>query len=388
MEADMEKMFFSLFIVLTAFFLVNCENSVNSNENTDIQPDIENSNPYIDVESGVQWTETIGTDLTAAEAAKFCKNMNEMGYTDYTLPTVEQLWTLVTNCDDIQKCPDATDGRYSKLEDSGRLWSRSSEYITDIIILKSPYPVPLYLDFDKLEEGYEDWRYGKYKVRCVREHSIAGKTREDQPCSPLPANGLWNSVDKITQIWSGTEWLPSTEAQYNEESSTKECRFKCKEGFINHDNSCVEPELAEKWSKRSLDKAGSVEAFNYCKNLEENGHSDWRLPTVSEMRNIVINCPDIETQGECGITDECLDRNECWNNKCSGCGIIIDKRYSKFWDTESFYTSSPNTSEWESEWNIENDTDFYFSDTWVVDFSLSRIMNEYAKFQHHVRCIR
>ncbi|HPY15449.1 MAG TPA: hypothetical protein PLI61_11205, partial [bacterium] len=104
----MEKMFFSLFIILTAFFLVNCENSVNSNENTDIQPDIENSNPYIDVESGVQWTETIGTDLTAAEAAKFCKNMNEMGHIDYTLPTVEQLWTLVTNCDDIQKCPDAT----------------------------------------------------------------------------------------------------------------------------------------------------------------------------------------------------------------------------------------------------------------------------------------
>lgn len=130
-----------------------------------ISCDNENDNPYIDTASGIQWTETIQSDLTANEARDFCKSMNENGEIDYELPTIEQLWTLVVNCNDIERCADATDGRYSRLDDSGRLWSQSYKYEQDGVVLKSPVPLELYLDFNKLEEGYEN---GKYYVRCVR----------------------------------------------------------------------------------------------------------------------------------------------------------------------------------------------------------------------------
>lgn len=46
-----------------------------------------------------------------------------------------------------------------------------------------------------------------------------------------------------------------------------------------------------------------------------------RLPTVDESRSIIINCPETETGGACGITNDCPD---CYNDIednwiCEGC---------------------------------------------------------------------
>ncbi len=128
----------------------------------------DNRNKFIDYDSGIQWSETVGADLTDRESISFCKSMNENYDIDWKLPTVEQLADLVINCDDLDKCPDADDGRYSKFEDSGRFWSETIEYDTEGV-LKSPVPARVYFDFDTLEAGYDNEPLkGKYKVRCVR----------------------------------------------------------------------------------------------------------------------------------------------------------------------------------------------------------------------------
>ena len=51
-------------------------------------------------------------------------------------------------------------------------------------------------------------------------------------CEGLPATGAaWNTVYQITQEYDGEKWVPPLEGTYNEEASTTECRFKCKEHY-------------------------------------------------------------------------------------------------------------------------------------------------------------
>ena len=68
------------------------------------------------------------------------------------------------------------------------------------------------------------------------------------------------------------------------------------------------------WSARSLDSLEWEDAVSYCKNLTELGYSDWRLPTVNELRTLIQNCSYTETGGSCEITDECLaEEMENWD---------------------------------------------------------------------------
>ena len=59
---------------------------------------------------------------------------------------------------------------------------------------------------------------------------VSAPTRE-AGCQDKPANTVWNTVDKITQTYNGADWEPSTTPVYNEEASTKECRYKCAPGY-------------------------------------------------------------------------------------------------------------------------------------------------------------
>jgi hypothetical protein len=61
------------------------------------------------------------------------------------------------------------------------------------------------------------------------------------------------------------------------------------------------------------------EAVSYCNGLSRGGATDWRLPTISELRSLVRDCGDTVPDGICGASDECFDDEVCYNIGCSGC---------------------------------------------------------------------
>jgi hypothetical protein len=67
------------------------------------------------------------------------------------------------------------------------------------------------------------------------------------------------------------------------------------------------------WSDASSNKMTWDEAITYCENL------GGRLPTISELRTLIQNCPGTETGGECGVTDDCLSSDDCRTDPCDGC---------------------------------------------------------------------
>ena len=105
----------------------------------------------------------------------------------------------------------------------------------------------------------------------------------------------------------------------------------------------VDPACRYTWSKKvRRDKLD--DARHYCQTLVEDGHSDWRLPTISELRCLVKNCAVSESKGLCGIEDTCPGER-CASAKNSiapgpPCKCDCGGNYSVFGDREWLWSST------------------------------------------------
>ena len=127
------------------------------------------------------------------------------------------------------------------------------------------------------------------------------------------------------------------------------------------------------WSSKSSEMTWN-EAVEYCNNLTESGYSDWRLPTISELRTLIQNCSKTELGGSCGVTDNCLSWDECRNDACSGCDYDSSGKYSKLGDNVWLWSSS-----------VQSD---YSNDRWYVIFSYGRVGSYGVGSSGYVRCVR
>ncbi len=131
----------------------------------------------------------------------------------------------------------------------------------------------------------------------------------------------------------------------------------------------TDPDTGYKWSGISSDKFEQEEARLYCLNLGKDETSGWRLPTIDELRTLIINCPSTETDGECGVTDNCME-SECYNSFCEGCKFSEEGIYSKMGDNDALL----------SDLNTE------INSPWTVAFQFGGVGTDRAK--NFVRCIK
>ena len=156
------------------------------------------------------------------------------------------------------------------------------------------------------------------------------------------------------------------------------------------------------WSNYASNK-NYKEAKTYCENLNDCGYTDWRLPTIDEPRTIIQNCPNIESNGTCKVSEKknCLSYNvelddnynqhyvnSCYDEACHGCSSENSTvQYSKFGDSGlgKFWSSSKVI--------YTNPLFDGYDDTWTVIFSSTQVFlyngssgQDAATFK--VRCVR
>ena len=225
-------------------------------------------------------------------------------------------------------------------------------------------------------------------------------------CQPKPENTVWNTVDAITQTYTSSGWEPSTTPVYNPEPSENECRYKCASGYSWNGESCTSggsslPECSKTsgtpcydstshltWSKISSSDMTYTAAITFCqKDLESGGmkgyggFTDWRLPTISELRTLIQNCPATQMppsgSNVCGVREDesvtCLS-SSCQGENCYSCSSDSSGGHSKFGDTGWFWSSS-----------LQSD---YSNFAWSVGFSSGRVDGSLIDYGNLVRCVR
>jgi len=196
------------------------------------------------------------------------------------------------------------------------------------------------------------------------------------PCDPNPCTSITNSngsciINALSHVCgckSGYYWKDS--------SCTKLPECSTLSG-----TPCKDPASGLTWSSAVTWGAQSTQyaliwqnAVDYCNNLTEGGYSDWHLPTISELRTLIQNCPATQSGAGCGVTDSCLSWSDCYSDTCSGCASDSSGTYSKLEDINWLWSSS-----------VPSDKPSLAA---AVNFSVGSVTNDYKSKNHYVRCVR
>jgi hypothetical protein len=122
-------------------------------------------------------------------------------------------------------------------------------------------------------------------------------------------------------------------------------------------------------------------AKSYCGGLDLAGYSDWRLPTISELRSLIRGCPATETNGSCNVKEGGCLRSSCRRNACKGCS------YNAGPGTGGMYwpdgVEGPCCSYWSSSAVAAN-----AGDAWFVHFPGGYVLAYDVNYDWQVRCVR
>ena len=171
-------------------------------------------------------------------------------------------------------------------------------------------------------------------------------------------------------------------------SSNDACILSCSNGV------CSDPETGFEWQETPTDGTMNWEsAKTHCTELTLDS-GGWRLPNISELRSLIRNCSYIETDGVCGVQDECLS-----------CGVSSDdvclEYYNSCYESSVCNPSScsndggPTSCYWPLELN--GTCGCYWSSSrvgnsglsaWYVSFSHGNVYFDDVVYDYNVQCVR
>jgi hypothetical protein len=248
--------------------------------------------PYTDTENGLVWS-SISKKGTWDEAVEYCGTLVEGGSDNWSVPTQEQLFTLVKDCADGNCTPDFS-GKYSVLGDIAALLSSDLNDMGGGVTTLDF--IDVYNDNIEIYSHFYNWE-SEIQARCVR-------LTED----PL------EDPDKLDE---------ETDFPYEYEDSV--------------------------WSKKSGLVYSLSEAEAYCNSLNdpENGYAEyagedieWTLPMVYDYVRILVD-EDSDCSSQCFESIELEYEGDTYD--CS-CGKLF-KSHSIFGDFGHFWASDTDETE-------------------------------------------
>jgi len=295
--------------------------------------------------------------LPWADAPGYCTGLNLAGYTDWTVPDLDALRSLVEGCPATETggactvtdacassaCPDSAcqgcaanggpaDGCYcwgALGETCGPYWSATP--VTDVA------GSAWYVDFSSAQVDY-NMETAAYGVRCTR--------------------------------------LPAADDDDDDDDDDDACAL-----VDNGDGTANDPCSGLMWQIAAPeDLSGWSAAESYCAGLNLGGHADWSVPTIDELRSAIRGCAATQSGGACGVTDACLDHSCQGSDMCAGCVSDAGPDGGCYWPTPLggpctwFWSSSPLPGDPTTVWGA------YFL-TAAVDTSLVTTLSA-------VRCVR
>ena len=206
------------------------------------------------------------------DALAYCQNLEYAGYSDWRLPNKNELITLVdySQADPASLFPGMT---------SKTLLTSTSQ----VSYGNAAGPVAVNMASGRVGE-YDSYYFGEdLSVRCVRSDTqplAAGRTipicdeSRIGPCEDASTGYIWSSADvDYSYSFNSNPMVPMT------------------------------------WEKKAIQ----------CRESNEGGITQWRIPTIDELRTLFPTDEILRTNGECHVTNACFDyaSEECFNEECS-----------------------------------------------------------------------
>lgn len=117
-----------------------------------------------------------------------------------------------------------------------------------------------------------------------------------------------------------------------------------------------------------------------CSGLSVAGYSDWRAPTIDELRTRIVGCPATAPGGACTVTSSCADAGPCFNAACDGCPNRQGPgQYGCFLDPHTGWVACTGGSQFYS--STKDGTT-----PWAVDFGTGKIAPGASMVRY--RCVR
>lgn len=236
------------------------------------------------------YTQTPG--MKHADAMSYCHDLREGGYNDWHLPTIDELETLISTKNlHSEYNPNYREfGKnqpiYSKMGKTEVLWSSSIKGNS-----------AFYISFTPNGGHIEKALLSKYyNVRCVRSERTNVQSQE----------------------------------LANKKENTKTENLQ--------------------WSNKAPKQMRWDEAKQYCKNLDESGHNDWRLPNIDDLRTL-IKTPETISSGKCKISEKAGKLAS--EDFTKDCGDNINKLGDRGW----FWSSSVLSDKSDGAWYVDFDND-------------------------------
>jgi hypothetical protein len=117
------------------------------------------------------------------------------------------------------------------------------------------------------------------------------------------------------------------------------------------------------------------DARSTCNSLTMCDQSDWRVPTIAELRTLIRGCASTQVGGSCGVSDAC-SMSSC-AEACTACAATSARVY---WPDALGPTA---LTHWSS-YAVTGDE----GNAWAVDFATGAVVSRIESSTLDVRCVR